>query len=246
QGRVVRLHLIEQTLNAKIRENPVVIMAGGKGQRLYPLTKDRPKPMLEVGGKPILEIILEQCIYSGFSQFHISVNFLKEQIVNHFGDGSRWGVDIQYIEENEPLGTCGALSLLNPLPNKPILMMNGDVLTRVEFAQLMKYHDERACAVTMCVREHITKIPFGVVTIDGETVSGIQEKPDISHFVNTGIYVLDPNIIRLLKYGECCDMPQLVERAMVAGEKVAAFPVHEYWLDIGKPDTLLQADGEWH
>lgn len=245
KGRVSRLYLLEELLRPQGRPNTVVLMAGGKGERLRPLTADCPKPMLPVGGKPMLEIILQQCVDAGFNRFFLSVNYLKQQIIDHFGDGSRWGVSVEYLEENNPLGTGGALSLLPQIPDHPLLVMNGDVLTRVDFKQLMNFHQEHAAEATMCVREYVTQIPYGVVQIDGTSVVGLQEKPALSHYVNAGIYVLNPSVLSLLQPGSACDMPALLERAKAEGGQIAAFPIHEYWLDIGHPDTLRRAQGEW-
>lgn len=244
-GRVIRLFMLEDLLRPQGRSNRVVLMAGGRGERLRPLTADRPKPMLAVGGKPILEIILEQCIQAGFASFYISVNYLKDKIISHFGDGSAWGVSIGYIEEDAPLGTGGALSLLPEIPEEPLMVMNGDVLTRIDFGQLMQFHQEHGADVTMCVREYRTTIPYGVVQVEGTTVVGFQEKPDITHFVNAGIYVLNPPVLRMLEPNQACDMPELLSRVRTGGGEVSAFPVHEYWLDVGHPETLRRADGEW-
>lgn len=245
QGRVERLYLMEDLLRPQERPNTVVFMAGGKGERLRPLTADCPKPMLPVGSKPMLEILLQQCVDAGFKRFFLSVNYLKQQIMDHFGDGSRWGVSVSYLEENVPLGTGGALSLLPQTPEHPLLVMNGDVLTRVDFRQLMSFHQEQHSEATMCVCEHVTQIPYGVVQIDGVSVVGIQEKPSLSHYVNAGIYVLNPSVLRLLEPGFACDMPTLLERTRAAGGQIAAFPFNEYWLDIGHPETLRRAHEEW-
>jgi NDP-sugar pyrophosphorylase family protein len=223
----------------------VVLMAGGKGERLRPLTADCPKPMLAIGGKPMLEIILQQCVEAGFKHFYLSVNYLKQQIIDHFGDGSHWGVEVRYLEEHSPLGTGGALGLLPQIPEHPLLVMNGDVLTRVDFKQLMNFHQEHAAEATMCVREHVTQIPYGVVQLNGTNVAGLEEKPLLSHFVNAGIYVLNPSVLALLEPHKACDMPNLLKRTKERGGQVSAFPIHEYWLDIGHPETLQQAHGEW-
>ena len=244
-GRVVRLYLLEDLLQPRQRPNTVVLMAGGKGERLRPLTADRPKPMLPVGGRPMLEIILDQCVEAGFGRFFLSVNYLKQQIIDHFGDGSRWGVEIRYLEEESPLGTGGALGLLPAIPDHPLLVMNGDVLTRIDFSQLMRFHDEHDGEVTMGVREYLTPIPYGVVQIEGTRVVGFREKPVLSHFVNAGIYVINPRVLDVLAPHEACDMPELLARVRARGGVVNAFPIHEYWLDVGHPETLRRADGEW-
>ena len=245
QGRVLSIHLLEDLLRRPGRPNAVVLMAGGRGERLRPLTRNCPKPMLPVRGKPMLEIILQQCVDSGFSHIYLSVNYLKQQIIDHFGDGGRWGVTIEYLEEETPLGTAGALSLLPPTLKDPVLVMNGDVLTRFDFNHLMHFHQEHGADATMCVREHVTQIPYGVVQLDGTTVRGFQEKPAITHFVNAGIYVVSPRSLTLLQPNTPCDMPQLLERVTLQAGQIRAFPIHEYWLDVGQHDMLLRADGEW-
>ena len=245
QGRVVRLFLLEDLIKPKKRKNPVVIMAGGEGKRLRPLTENCPKPMLLVGGKPLLEIILEQCIDAGFQHFYFSVNYLKEQIKDHFGDGKRWHVHIDYLEETQPLGTAGALSLLPQKPTEPLLVLNGDVLTRVDYGRLLRFHDEHQSAATLCVREHTTQIPFGVVRMNDLHVLTLEEKPVMSHYVNAGIYLLDPALLDLVPQDRFFDMPTLLEKAMQHQHRVSAFPIYEYWLDVGHPETFERAHGEW-
>jgi dTDP-glucose pyrophosphorylase/predicted transcriptional regulator len=245
QGRVVRIFLLEEMIKPKQRPNPVVIMAGGEGKRLRPLTQDCPKPMLRVGGKPLLEIILGQCIDAGFQHFYLSVNYLKNKIQDHFGDGARWNVRIDYLEETQPLGTGGALSLLPQKPAEPLLVLNGDVLTRVDYGRLLRFHSDHQAAATLCVREHTTQIPYGVVRMDDLHVLSLEEKPVLSHYVNAGIYLLDPALIDLVPQDQFFDMPQLLEKAMQHQHRVSAFPIHEYWLDVGQPETLERAHGEW-
>jgi dTDP-glucose pyrophosphorylase/CBS domain-containing protein len=245
KGRVVHVFLLEELIKPKKRANPVVIMAGGEGKRLRSLTQDCPKPMLRVGGKPLLEIILEQCIDEGFQHFYLSVNYLKNQIQDYFGDGARWHVRIDYLEETRPLGTGGALSLLPQKPTEPLLVLNGDVLTRVDYGRLLRFHDENPAAATMCVREHKTQIPYGVVRMDDLHVLTLEEKPVLSHYVNAGIYLLNPELLDLVPQDRFFDMPTLLEKAMQHQHRVNAFPIHEYWLDIGYPETLERAHGVW-
>jgi dTDP-glucose pyrophosphorylase len=246
QKRVVRLCLLEDLLTKPaLFPNSVILMAGGKGKRLRPLTMTCPKPMLPVAGKPMLEIIVKQCIEAGFKQFFIAVNYLKQYIVDYFGDGHQWGINIRYLEESYPLGTAGALSLLPERPQHPLLVINSDVLTRINFKSLMRFHEEQHAAATVCVREHSLQIPYGVVHIQGSDVTALQEKPILSHLVNAGIYVLHPKVLERLARDAYCDMPQLLESSMRDGDRVSAFPIHEYWLDVGHPETLMQANGEW-
>ena len=203
--------------------------------------------MLKVAGKPILESILEQCIASGLQDFYLAVNHLKEQISDHFGDGSKWGVEIKYIEETSPLGTAGALQLL---PDKarqgsPLLVMNGDVLTRLNMASLLDFHASHGAVATICVRSHDVVIPFGVVETEGVDLLDLKEKPVLQHQVNAGIYVLEPSLLGHIRYGEALDMPSLLLGARAAHKRVVACPIHEYWCDIGRPETLQQADRDW-
>lgn len=244
-GRVVALFLLEELIKPKERNNPVVVMAGGEGKRLLPLTQGCPKPMLRVGGKPLLEIILGQCIDAGFRDFYLSVNYLKEQIQDYFGDGSRWHVRISYLEETKPLGTGGALSLLPNKPTEPLLVLNGDVLTRIDYGQLLRFHDENQAAATLCVREHKTQIPYGIVRMNDLDVLTIEEKPILSHYINAGIYILNPVLLDYVPHNSFFDMPQLLEKIIQKQHRVSAFPIREYWLDIGHPETLERAHGEW-
>lgn len=245
QGCVVQLFLLEELIKSEKRTNPVVIMAGGEGKRLSPLTQDCPKPMLRVGGKPMLEIILEQLVDACFQQFYMSVNYLKEQIQDHFGDGERWGVQISYLEENQPLGTAGALSLLPQNLAKPMVVLNGDVLARVNYGKLLKFHDDHSASATLCVREHVTQIPYGVVRMDDLYVKTIEEKPSLNYYVNAGIYILDPILLDLVPHDHFFDMPQLLEKAIKHQHNVSAFPINEYWLDVGNHDALDLAKRSW-
>jgi dTDP-glucose pyrophosphorylase len=246
QGRLVRLFLLEELVKPPLKDNPVVIMAGGEGRRLLPLTRNCPKPMLRVGDKPLLEIILERCINSGFHHFYLSVNYLKDQIQDHFGGGARWDVRIDYLEETHPLGTAGALSLLPQKPTKAILMLNGDVLTRVDYDRLLRFHDEHQADATLCVREYTTQIPYGVVHVDEMRVTSLEEKPLLSHYVSAGIYILNPVLLDLVPCNSFFDMPTLIEKALQTQYRVNAFPIHEYWIDVGHPETLNRAHGEWN
>ena len=249
EGRLVGLYLRDDLLGQPPAglPNPVVLMAGGRGTRLRPLTDHCPKPMLRVAGKPILESILEQCIASGLHDFYLAVNHLKEQIRDHFGDGSRWGVQIQYIEETKPLGTAGALQLLpgHARLETPLLVMNGDVLTRLNLAQLLEFHTSHGAAATLGVRSHDVVIPFGVVEAEGVDLVGFREKPVLRHQVNAGIYAIEPSLLSLIPADQSMDMPSLLLAAREAGKRVAVCPIHEYWCDIGRPETLKQADEDW-
>ena len=242
---VVGLVTLDDLIGAVERPNWVVLMAGGLGSRLRPLTEDCPKPMLPVGGKPILESIIESFVEQGFRRFFLSVNYKAEMVQDYFGDGSRWGGRIDYLREDRRLGTAGALSLLDARPDAPLLVMNGDLLTRASFDKLLDFHNTQSAAATMAVREYDFQVPYGVVTLDGARVVSIEEKPVQKFFVSAGIYVLSPGALDLLPSGEFFDMPSLFSRLMDEGQNVAAYPLREYWLDIGRIEEFERAQQEW-
>lgn len=245
QGRVVGLETLHGLLNKRQFSNPVLLMAGGFGSRLHPLTQNCPKPLLKVGDKPILEIILERCINAGFSQFYISTHYMSDMVRDHFGDGRRWGVSISYVHEDTPLGTAGALGLLpHDEIHQPMLIMNGDVMTALNFAELLHYHEQHGSLATMCVREYEYQVPYGVIQSEGHLIRSMVEKPVHKYFVNAGVYVLSPDLIRTVSSGTPLDMPLLLEQAISAGQHVAMFPLHEYWLDVGRPDDFQRAQSE--
>ena len=245
EGRVAELFLLQELLAPPLLPNTVVIMAGGKGTRLRPYTENCPKPMLLVDGKPMLEILLEQCIASGFTKFYLSVNYLKEKIIDYFGDGSQFGVSIDYLIEDKPMGTAGSLQLLPDTQKEPFLMMNGDVLTRLNFKQLLSFHEEHQAVATLCVREHITSVPFGVVQVKGTELAGFEEKPTYRQLVNAGVYIIDPLLLCLLPSNEATDMPTLLQTAQQVGHRISVCPIHEYWIDVGRPETLKEAHATW-
>ena len=246
-GRVVALKTLEEALRVPARPNWAFLMAGGRGQRLRPLTDDCPKPMLPIGGRPILQIIFESLVRQGFQRFFISVNYRREMVQNHFGDGSRWDVRIDYVEEDEqqPLGTAGAVSLLPERPDHPMIVMNGDILTKVGFGSLLDFHTEHQCAGTMCVRDYIQEVPYGVIEIDEHRLSEIVEKPLKRYLVNAGIYVLEPEAIDLIPSGVPYDMPMLFDDMRRKGMTASVFPVREYWLDVGRLDDFNKANDDY-
>lgn len=239
---LVGLETLQKILTKKSYDNPVFLMAGGFGTRLKPLTDTCPKPLLKLGEKPILETILESFINVGFHQFYISTHFMPEAIREHFGDGSHWGVDIHYVHEEEPLGTGGSLGLLpKDLPDLPLIMMNGDVLTKIDFEELLNYHNTESPTCTMCVREDEYKIPYGVVEAQGSKITSLVEKPTQKYFINAGVYVVSRELVRSVSTNQKVDMTDLIEQSINKAEYVAMFPVHEYWLDIGKMVDFYQA-----
>ncbi len=233
--KVVGLETLDHLLEEKKLENPVFIMAGGFGKRLAPLTNETPKPLLKIGSKPILERILQKFIDAGFYQFYISTHFKAEKIKEYFEDGSKWNISIKYIHESKPLGTGGSLGLLPKAEmNKPLIMMNGDLLSEVNFVELLRYHDEKKGKVTMCVSEHEFQIPYGVVIKDEHKFIKIDEKPSEKIFINAGIYVVEPSVIADLDGSSYLDMPTLLNQLTSNNSSVNVFPIHEYWLDVGQ------------
>lgn len=245
EGRILGLEVVDEFLEPESRENPVVVMAGGLGTRLRPLTEERPKPLVEVGGKPILETILENLTDYGFHRFFFSVNYKAEMVEEHFGDGSDWGVEIEYLNEDKRLGTAGPLRLLPEVPDQPMLVMNGDLLTTLNFAHLLDYHQEHEAAATMCVRRYEIEVPFGVIQTDGKRIVQIREKPNKRCFVNAGVYVLNPRMLDLMSDSGPMTMTELFGMAQEEGERTVVFPLREDWIDVGRPEDLSEARDQY-
>jgi dTDP-glucose pyrophosphorylase len=245
EGRVINVETLQDLIQADVKENIVVLMAGGLGTRLRPLTDDCPKPLLKVGGKPVLETILENFMEYGFRKFYLSVNYKADMIKKYFGNGSRWGIEIDYIYEDKQLGTAGALSLLPERTNQPLLVMNGDLLTKVNFQQLIDFHSVHQAQATMCVRDYQFQVPYGVVKIDQDQLIGIDEKPIQHFFVNAGIYVLEPKLLELIPKNEFFDMPNLFKKIINQAGETTAFPIREYWMDIGQVNDYERANVEF-
>lgn len=244
-GIVVGLETMHYAAEKKKYNNPVFLMAGGFGTRLKPLTDNCPKPLLKVGDKPILETVLLSFIKSGFHAFYISTHYLPEMIQEYFGDGSKWGVSINYIHEERPLGTGGALGLLpKTLPELPIIMMNGDVLTKVDLEALLAFHNKNNANATMCVRDYEYQVPFGVIESEGNNITSMVEKPIQRFHVNAGIYVVGREIVDSVKENEIVDMPTLLERFL--DKQILKYPFYEYWLDIGRIDDFKRAQVDIH
>lgn len=245
QGYVVGIETLAQALQIKKHDNPVFIMAGGFGTRLQPLTDHCPKPMLPVGDKPMLEHLINQFIAHGFHNFYISTHYLPEVIKNHFGNGSEWGITIQYVHEENPLGTGGALGLLpKNLPDLPLIMMNGDVLTKLNYTQLLSHHKNQKFDATMCVREDEHRVPFGVIETDEQLIVNMVEKPTYRYKVNTGIYIVNPEIIAAVQANQCIDMPTLLEQNRQLGKRIGTFTSYDYWLDIGQMKDYQKAQSD--
>lgn len=245
QNHLVGIEFVEDYLRVSEKVNRVVVMAGGLGSRLRPLTEKTPKPLLKVGSKPILETIIRNFARYGFRNIYLSVNYKAEQIQNYFGNGRSFGANLQYLVEDKRLGTAGALSLFPEPSDQPIIIMNGDLLTNVNFEHLLNYHLLSDASATMCVRDYELQVPYGVVHSDGATIQGIEEKPIHRCYVNAGIYVLNPEVLRKIPKDQYFDMPQLFKLLIKEGHKTCSFPVREYWMDIGQPADFAQANSEY-
>lgn len=249
QGRVVALQTLKELLSGRKQKNPVILMAGGLGTRLRPLTESCPKPLLKIGGKPVLETILDGFIEAGFDTFYISVNYKAEMIESYFGDGAKWGVQIQYLRETKRLGTAGSIGLLPEKPDLPFIVMNGDLLTRVDFKSLLEFHTNNFklsnSLATMCVREYNLQIPYGVVRQEGNRLVRLDEKPVQRFFVNGGIYVFQPEVLDLIPDNQYYDMTHLFDKMLEDQIKAVVFQIREYWMDIGHKSDFEIADGEY-
>jgi NDP-sugar pyrophosphorylase family protein len=237
--RVVGLHLWDEVSTPPTRSNVMVIMAGGMGTRLRPHTENCPKPMLSVAGKPMLEHIIERAKLEGFSHFVLAIHYLGHMVEGYFADGERLGVRIDYLREQTPLGTAGALGLLNPRPEAAFVVTNGDVITDIRYGELLDFHVRHNAAATMAVRVHEWQHPFGVVQTQGVEIIGFEEKPVARSHINAGVYALHPDALNLLSGDTHCDMPTLFERLQAESKRTVAYPMHEPWLDVGRPDDLV-------
>ena len=242
--RVVGMVTVEDFLNIPVRTNPVVIMAGGKGERLAELTRDTPKPMLTVGSRPILDTIVGNLAGQGFRNFWLAVNYKAEQIEGHFGDGSALGLDIRYLREAKPLGTCGALSLM-PRPDEPFVVTNGDVLAKADYSHLLDSHLQSDALATVVVRDYQMQVPFGVVNANGTRVTRIDEKPTQSYTISAGVYVLSPAVLDLIPKDAFHDMPALIADMIARSMPVRLQRAEGYWMDIGRPPDYAQANADF-
>jgi dTDP-glucose pyrophosphorylase len=240
-GQVVGLHLWDELMQPIERQNLMVIMCGGQGTRLRPHTESCPKPLLHVGGKPMLQHIIERAKDNGFTHFVLAIHYLGHMIEEFFGDGSRFQVQIEYLREQTPLGTAGAIALLNPPPQTAFLVSNGDVLTDIHYGELLEFHQRHAAAATMAVRLHEWQHPFGVVRTEGVDIVGFEEKPVSRSHINAGVYVLEPQSLSALVPGEHCDMPTLFARLQERAARTIVYPMHEPWLDVGRSEDLERA-----
>jgi dTDP-glucose pyrophosphorylase len=242
QMKVIGLHSIENLSIPSVKKNLFIVMAGGKGTRLLPYTQNYPKPMLNVRGKPILEIIVEKAKAEGFVEFIFVIQHLGQIIEDYFGNGKNFGVSINYVREQSPLGTLGGLTLLNPLPDIPFVLTNGDVITNIKYAELLDFHLNNSSEATIALRKQSVKNPFGVVKTAGTKVVEIEEKPVDDKFINAGVYVLNPSLLKLLTFGQRIDITDLFQLMLNNHKPINAYPVYENWLDVGNPADLLTAE----
>lgn len=240
-NRFIGLHLWDEITTPPARSNTMIIMAGGMGTRLRPHTENCPKPLLPVAGKPMLEHIIERAKLEGFSHFILAIHYLGHMIEDHFGNGGRLGVQIDYLREQTPLGTAGALGLLNPRPDAPFVVTNGDVITDIRYGELLDFHIRHDATATMAVRVHEWQHPFGVVQTQGIEIVGFEEKPVARSHINAGVYAIAPDALDVLSAEAHCDMPTLFERLQARSKRTVAYPMHEPWLDVGRPDDLAAA-----
>lgn len=243
EGQVVDVAFLNELVKEYELPLRAVVMAGGFGTRLRPLTDDLPKPMLPVGSKPLLELIVNQLREAGIKHVNVATHYRGDLIAEHFKDGQDFGVDIRYVREDQPLGTAGALGLLDE-SDDPLVVINGDILTRVDFRAMHSFHREHNADLTVGVRLYEFRVPYGVVNTDGVAVTGISEKPVVRQFINAGIYLLDPSVRRLVPNRQRYDIPDLIECLLAGNRRVVSFPIREYWLDIGKADHYDQAQAD--
>jgi len=240
-GHLVGLHLLHRVVRPDIVPNTAVILAGGLGMRLRPLTEQIPKPMLQVAGRPILERLVLHLVGAGIRHLFLAISYLGDVIEQHFGDGGTFGCKIEYLRETEPLGTGGALGLLPTVPSHSLLVLNGDLVTQFDVTRFLQFHEASGCGLTIATRPHAVQVPFGVLTLEGNRVMGMTEKPLLSFVVNAGIYAISPSVLELIPRNEPFMMPQLAERCIERGTPVGAFAIEEEWADIGRPDELSRA-----
>lgn len=242
-GKVVDLVMLDDLIPTQDLPLQAVIMAGGLGTRLRPLTEDLPKPMLPVGGKPLMELVIEQLRQVGIRRVNITTHYKPEKISDHFGDGSSFGVELNYVNEDKPLGTGGALGLIDA-PTEPILVINGDILTKVDFRAMLTYHQEHRAVMTVAVKQYDIKVPYGVIECEGSRVCALKEKPQMHFLVNAGVYLLEPKVYEFIPNGEHFNMTDLIQWLLDSDHIVASFPIIEYWLDIGQLADYEQAQND--
>ncbi|QTA93607.1 nucleotidyltransferase family protein [Desulfonema magnum] len=244
RGRVVNLLLRRGLVGDVKLPLQAFIMAGGLGKRLRPLTDDMPKPMLQVGKKPILEHIVDQIRNAGIENIRISTNYLRKKITGYFGNGEKFGVNIEYVNEDQPMGTAGSIGLVDP-PTDPLLVINGDILTGVNFRAMFDFHIEHKADMTVGIRKYEFQVPYGVIECNGHSICGLREKPQHQFFINAGIYLIQPSMYAHIPTDRHYDMTDLVRNLLGQGKTVISFPIIEYWVDIGMPEDFKKANNEY-
>jgi dTDP-glucose pyrophosphorylase/CBS domain-containing protein len=244
-GRVVDIKLLDRISQPSEDAIPVLIMAGGLGTRLGDLTRQIPKPLVEVAGRPILATLVQDLATQGFRSILLAVGHKAELIETYFGDGRRFGVNVTYVRESHPLGTAGAIALALPLLGQEFIVTNADLLTRVNFGELAAFHRAENDDLTIGVIESTFQLRYGLIETDGSRVIGIREKPELRHFVNGGIYVMQDRLAELVPLGQRFDMDELIRAAIAKGYRVGCFPIHEFWADIGEPEDLKRASAAY-
>jgi dTDP-glucose pyrophosphorylase len=242
-GIVVDLLLRRDLITEEELSVAAVVMAGGLGTRLRPLTDDLPKPMLHVGDRPLLERTIEKLRDAGIRHVNVTTHYLPEKITGHFGDGRAYGVEIEYVTEDRPLGTAGGLALVKD-SREPLLVINGDILASIDFRDLAKHHRKQGADVTVCVRRYQVPIPYGVMDCEGMRLTGVREKPTVDVLVNAGIYLLEPSVRDYIPNGERFDMTDLLQRLLEAGRPIATYPILGYWLDVGRHEDYARAQDD--
>ena len=237
-GKIEGLFVVNEFLVENKYTNQILIMAGGFGKRLRPHTENLPKPMLLVKGKPILAHIIESAVSEGFNKFIISVFYLADKIIDYFGDGSKWDIEITYIHETKPLGTGGALGLIDPKPELPLIVLNGDVLSDIKLTNFLKFHVDNNSSATMATKPYELVNPYGTVLTNGFNIVGFKEKPITHSYINTGMYVINPCVIEMVEEDEFVGLPTLFERCINLNIPTKAYGIHEQWIDIGRPGDL--------
>jgi dTDP-glucose pyrophosphorylase len=243
QRRLVGIHFLEALLGTSEKPNVAVIMAGGEGRRLRPFTDTRPKPMMEVAGRPILERIVLHLVGYGIKRIFISVNYLAHVIQEHFGDGARFGCAIEYLQESQPLGSGGALSLLPRGLEHPLLVMNGDLVSQFDVTRLLEQHARERAEATIAARHHRIDVPFGVLESEGTRLRRLTEKPSLHYLVNAGIYALSPALLDEIPRGRFYPMTQLFDELLRQERRVSVYPLEEDWIDVGRREDLSRANG---
>ncbi len=245
KGNLVGLEILDELIAKKIKPNKVVLMVGGLGTRLRPLTENTPKPMLKVGDKPILQTIVEKFSQYGYKNIIMCVNYKLDIIQDYFGDGSEFDVNIDYILEDKRMGTAGGLSLIDEKITEPFFVMNADLLTNVNFEHLHDFHITNNSLGTMCVQYYDFKVPYGVVNVENTKILSVKEKPTQKYFINAGIYMLSPECLKYIPHNQFYDMPTLFEKLISENQNVISFPLREYWLDIGHLEEYEKANKEY-